>query len=252
MKQIEETPSDVYKFVFGNHTWGKSFPEGFSALRELDKNNDGKLSGDELGLVGVWQDANSNAVVDEGEVRPVASAGIESLAVSPSPKSPEGNYMNEAGAVKQDGSPVHVWDWWSAGSPLSQMKQMGRVWWEKGPFADSGIGLVDFGKRGFADGSLDMASKGELIFYQTESGDWFVRATATLPNGEKADMLYPVNVMGESITWGFSSGNISANNVLMKGGSSLLGITTVNDGRWSTWKVIAQTGALPVKSLGFQ
>ena len=52
---------------------------GFDALALLDKNKDGKLSGAELAPLALWFDADRDARVDDGELRPVVAEGIVSL-----------------------------------------------------------------------------------------------------------------------------------------------------------------------------
>ena len=71
--------------LFGNNTElenGLLAKNGYEALRELDKNNDGQLdSGDAIWeQLQVWQDANSNGRVDEGELRSLEQAGVASIA----------------------------------------------------------------------------------------------------------------------------------------------------------------------------
>ncbi|MBU3626460.1 calcium-binding protein [Polynucleobacter sp. JS-Safj-400b-B2] len=51
-----------------------------SALQALDTNQDGKLSGAELSSLQIWADANENGVLDTGELKTLASAGINQIA----------------------------------------------------------------------------------------------------------------------------------------------------------------------------
>jgi hypothetical protein len=70
--------------LFGSATWWMFFSDGYEAMRSLDDNADGWLSGLELKGIGVWQDRNQNGVSDRGEVAPLARHGITGLAVRPS------------------------------------------------------------------------------------------------------------------------------------------------------------------------
>lgn len=65
--------------LFGNVTFWCFWENGYQALASLDNNGDGKLSGDELTHLAVWQDANSNGISEPGEVKPLAAWGIVSL-----------------------------------------------------------------------------------------------------------------------------------------------------------------------------
>ena len=67
--------------LFGNHTLlenGKNAVNGFEALADLDSNNNGKFdSGDEAwNEVKVWQDHNTNSIVDEGELLTLEQANV--------------------------------------------------------------------------------------------------------------------------------------------------------------------------------
>ena len=53
LTQAMETSDDVSKFVFGNHTWGKSWGDGFAALSQLDKDGNKVVAGNELDSVGL-------------------------------------------------------------------------------------------------------------------------------------------------------------------------------------------------------
>jgi hypothetical protein len=48
-------------------------------LAALDANKDGKLTGDELGSLSIWQDTNENGINDAGELKTLAAAGITSI-----------------------------------------------------------------------------------------------------------------------------------------------------------------------------
>jgi len=72
--------------VNGEHLFGDmggAFDNGFAKLAVLDANDDGLVSGKELTKLAVWRDANSNAVLDEGEMKSLEFYGIVSLSVNP-------------------------------------------------------------------------------------------------------------------------------------------------------------------------
>ena len=65
--------------LFGQYAFGKSWKDGFEALASLDKNGDGKLTGDELKDLSLWFDENQNGVSEAGEVVDLRHAGITAL-----------------------------------------------------------------------------------------------------------------------------------------------------------------------------
>jgi tetratricopeptide (TPR) repeat protein len=65
--------------LFGNVTFWCFWENGYEALRSLDDNGDGIISGAELAGLALWHDANGNGICDEGEVRPLSAHGIVSL-----------------------------------------------------------------------------------------------------------------------------------------------------------------------------
>ncbi len=65
--------------LFGSVTWVAFWDNGYQALGALDDNGDGRLSGNELQGLALWQDKNADGVSDEGEVTPIRDHGIVSL-----------------------------------------------------------------------------------------------------------------------------------------------------------------------------
>ena len=65
--------------MVGERTWGVFWTDGFEALRALDDNADGELSGAELGGLALWRDANGDGVSQAEEVRPLADHAITAL-----------------------------------------------------------------------------------------------------------------------------------------------------------------------------
>ena len=245
MEQAAKSPDAVGRFVFGNHTWGKQWGDGFSALRELDSDGSGMVDGAELSKLGLWFDKNSNATIDSGEAFSAADAGLTSIKARADSDSPEGNYMAKGGAVAK-GNFMTVWDWWAAASPMGFMRQVGSLDWKKGPVNPAISPVVKLG--GAEDGSLPMADGGRLTFYRNEAGDWFVRAQSILPSGEQADFIYPADVSDGVCKWGLESEGTRVSNVLIWGAGKLVGVTSVTGGRYSTWEVVGSSGETPMQS----
>jgi len=97
--------------LFGTITWGRAWEDGYEPLATLDKNSDGIVSGPELSTLYLWQDLDSNAVCDPGEVVP-ASEKLISLSVRPQRASRDA--WHDQGAQLLDGRRVPTWDWWSS------------------------------------------------------------------------------------------------------------------------------------------
>lgn len=85
---------------FGN---AKGFSEGYEQLSTLDTNNDSKISDGELATLSVWQDKNSNARVDSGEVSSVVSLGITEIST---------NETEMVSYFQRDGKTYMMWDWY--------------------------------------------------------------------------------------------------------------------------------------------
>ncbi|MCY2950828.1 MAG: hypothetical protein NTU53_02495 [Planctomycetota bacterium] len=96
--------------LFGSVTWWMFWRDGYAALDALDDDRDGWLSGQELAGLAVWFDRNSDGICDPGEVMPIESLGIESIAVhstSRDGRSP----CNRMGIRLIDGRVLPGWDW---------------------------------------------------------------------------------------------------------------------------------------------
>lgn len=65
--------------LFGSVTFWMFWPDGYAALRALDDDRDGQLTGDELKGLALWHDANGNGVSDPGEVKPLAEHGVTAV-----------------------------------------------------------------------------------------------------------------------------------------------------------------------------
>lgn len=69
--------------LFGNHTWGKSWKNGYEPLASLDANKNGWLEKEELQNIALWFDFNQDGVSDRGEVKSLASVNVEAIGVNP-------------------------------------------------------------------------------------------------------------------------------------------------------------------------
>jgi hypothetical protein len=95
--------------LFGSVTWWIFWKDGYQALASLDDNGDGWLRGEELNGISIWRDANSNAVSESGEVRPVGEHGIAALSVRGAWQN--GVLMSANGCELQDGTRRATYDW---------------------------------------------------------------------------------------------------------------------------------------------
>ena len=102
--------------LFGNVTWGKSWADGYQPLATLDRNADGKLTGNELENLYIWLDANFDAIAQTGEIKALAEHKIVAIAVDAS-RDAAGNAEHRAGFTCEDGRTSATWDWWSKKAP---------------------------------------------------------------------------------------------------------------------------------------
>lgn len=96
--------------MIGQRTWGVFWSDGFEALRALDDNRDGELTGAELGGLALWRDANSDSVSDAGEVLSVSAHGIAALSARGRETRP-GLITAPAGVRLRDGTSRPLYDW---------------------------------------------------------------------------------------------------------------------------------------------
>jgi hypothetical protein len=106
--------------MLGQRTWAVFWTDGFEAMRSLDDNRDGALTGAELGGLALWRDVNVNGISDAGEVAPVSAFGITGLAVNGREEMP-GLLVAPAGVDFVDGTRRPLYDWTPgvAGAPSS-------------------------------------------------------------------------------------------------------------------------------------
>jgi hypothetical protein len=91
--------------VTGKNLFGDAagFLDGYENLSAYDMNNDRILNGDEIKNFSVWQDKNSNAKVDKGEVKSLEELGITEISVT---------HKGLVSSFKQNGQSKTMWDWY--------------------------------------------------------------------------------------------------------------------------------------------
>jgi len=85
--------------LFGS---GNGFADGFEELATLDQNRDGRISGQELDGLFVWQDVNGNAIAGISEVKSLADLGITELGL---------DHQNYQSYFVRNGQRFKMWDW---------------------------------------------------------------------------------------------------------------------------------------------
>jgi hypothetical protein len=92
------------------HTWSMVWADGFAALAALDTNHDGVLTGDELGGLALWVDANCDGISEPNEVMPVEAHGIVSISVRGERTAP-GLATAQDGVRFDNGQTRPLYDW---------------------------------------------------------------------------------------------------------------------------------------------
>ena len=82
-----------------------SYENGYEKLSTFDKNEDDKITGEELSGLSIWQDANGNGIAEANEVKTVKSLGITSINLS-------FNKDNFTSSFERNGKTYKMWDWW--------------------------------------------------------------------------------------------------------------------------------------------
>jgi hypothetical protein len=79
--------------LFGEHSAGHVYRNGYQALAALDANADGMISAvdTQFGKLVVWQDANANGVSEPGELKPLGFYGITAVSVQYGPSHRHGS-----------------------------------------------------------------------------------------------------------------------------------------------------------------
>jgi hypothetical protein len=89
------------------------FKNGYEALRVKDNNNDGKISGAELGGLAVWTDTNSDARPQSGEVKSLADHRVTELSL---------NHKKYVASFQRDGKSFRMFDWWPQTFELNRVR----------------------------------------------------------------------------------------------------------------------------------
>lgn len=232
---LKGTPT--YKELFGTRTFDNPWKHGYEALATLDTDANGVLKEDELKDIGVWVDANSDAVAQPGEIRSAKDAGLTQLSVR-FEADPDGNVSNSRGA-NVGGRDVAVWDWISYAFPKTTPEnEVARLDWTNKPPA------TEYFKVEAQQGMkvITMLPGGTLRVYRIHER-LYVRATAKLEEkGDKVlDALYPAEVTSEGLLrWGMEG----LTNTLMASGPDLYGITQVGDNQYGLWSAKLASGNL--------
>jgi hypothetical protein len=96
--------------MFGGYTFQIFWRTGYDALRALDDNDDGVLTGSELDGISVWFDRNGDEHAASDEVTPLKRLGIVSVSVTASEY--DGIHpTNAQGIIFADGRKLRTWDW---------------------------------------------------------------------------------------------------------------------------------------------
>lgn len=106
--------------LIGQRTWSVFWSDGFEALRALDDNRDGELTGAELGGLSLWRDENGNGLSEPGEVLPANVHGVAALIVRGDETRP-GLITAPEGVRFEDGRTRPLYDWTPglSGAPIS-------------------------------------------------------------------------------------------------------------------------------------
>ena len=234
LSSIKESPN--YKSVFGTGTFGKNWKHGFEPLASLDANSDGVLNGSELAAIGIWVDGNSDAIAQEGEVKPAKDHNISSISVA-FVEDKDGNVWNSQGA-KQGSNSLTVWDWISYGYPvLDDSTEMVRFDWT------NKVPPKEFFNLEIGEGieKLTMPPGGVLRVYKVQ-GKLYVRATAAASSSAEKDIdiVYPAEVTADGVLqWGMRG----LTNSLLPSGSEFYGLT-IADKMCATWSAKLVSGSL--------
>ena len=91
---------------------GDGVISGFDKIAGYDTNGDGKVAGAELEQLRVWQDANQDGKVDDGEMKSAADVGLESVNTQMNQKYQGNVGENMVGSAVVDGEQRDAIDVW--------------------------------------------------------------------------------------------------------------------------------------------
>lgn len=97
--------------LFGNAT---GYNHGYEQLATLDANLDGRVNGKELSGLSVWQDKNSNAKCDAGELKTLKQWGITELSL---------RHKDFKSTFVMNGKTQAMFDWWPTMFEIKKNKQ---------------------------------------------------------------------------------------------------------------------------------
>lgn len=108
---------DGQKTMTGLHLFGTStgFRDGYEALSVLDQNDDKVLNGAELAGLEIWQDMNSDARLQNGELKSLSDLNISQINLK------HKKYVSE---FVQDGQTKKMFDWWPSTYELNRVRLM--------------------------------------------------------------------------------------------------------------------------------
>lgn len=89
--------------LFGNVTFWLFWENGYEAMKALDDNDDGWITGDELRDLALWHDRNQNGVSEAGEIKRLSESGIRGLSTVHKVH-PENGYWSRKGVLMSDGT----------------------------------------------------------------------------------------------------------------------------------------------------
>lgn len=105
--------------LFGSYTFEIFWKDGYEALRSLDDDGSGMLTGDELKGLSVWFDRNSDGKSCREEVIPLHELSVSSIATEATAN--EGVHpTNPRGITFSDGRALPTWDWIAEPRALQQ------------------------------------------------------------------------------------------------------------------------------------
>ena len=103
--------------LIGEVTFWVFWKNGYEVLSALDDNHDGKLSGDELNHLAIWNDTNYDGIAQRDEVKPLTYWRITELSCSYC--SMKDNLLRSSnGVMFQDGIRRPTYDVWVEQEPV--------------------------------------------------------------------------------------------------------------------------------------
>jgi len=188
--------------LFGTHTGGQEWDNGYQPLANLDSDKSGAVEGDELKELWVWLDADSDASVGSGEMTPAAQ-WVRKISVKPEVDI-EGNAWTPNGVTLKDGKQVASWDWWScAENPLYRSaKQTGY-----GEYAPMIVGAKRDEKPVIYEWKMDGDDQGGFLRFFNVDKDLYVVCSLRGVDPDVITVKFAkVKVSDGKMQWAFSSG----------------------------------------------